>query len=188
VIVPHVLLLAATSAAVPAPVASPVASIDLGFVAGLGGQGTREYSRALGTWYRLGPELVASLYVAPKFTIGMGVGYQAGYYSAGIDGTTFRRHEYSSRLVFRYHAVEDANVEHAVGGGVAIINSRVGADGPSVPDYSSVTRIAAFVTYGPCFRISEHFHVTTDLSLAAGPPLSEPSLEASARVGIQYRF
>ena len=180
-----------------ATIASPIAraSIDVGIMAGRGvAKETNPYvDQDLGSWYAIGPEVIGSLWLAPAFSVGFGLGYQAGL----PDGKNIYgersgrlRHELSTRVVCRYKFLVGTAVEHDVGAGAVIIVSRPSDGGDSRGDRH---RVQAFVSYRPSFRVSESFWLSVELLGAYGPKLSGgndwvENYEFVIRPGVEYRF
>ena len=182
-----ILTLAATS--------TPVGLLDVGMVGGMGGANVPAEIDVLRSWFRVGPEVIGSVFLTPTLSVGIGLGYQAGYY--GRNGTTVRRNEYSARLLFRYHFIDDTDFEHAIGFGLGARVSHVGPLPLGFRSYDQYQqdahRLSGFVGYWPAYRLSERFRVTGEICVAFGPSLGDGNdfplnAEATLRLGIEYRF
>jgi hypothetical protein len=166
----------------------PRIAVDVGILTGHGFAEVSEEIHAFKRWYRVGPEVVASVFFSRAVSVGFGLGYQIGYYTGA--STTLRRHEISSRVVVRYHFLADAAVEHAVALGLGVTTSLSGPLEPSFRSYETYVkpraRTAPFLSYWPSFRLSEHTRLGIELSVAYYP---EPlTFEGILRVGADYRF
>jgi hypothetical protein len=169
-------------------------SIEAGLVAAAGASKVQESSKLLGSWGRIGPEVVTNVFVAPAVALGVGVGYQPAFYTGA--SKTAVRHDVSGRLVARYRLFCGSGIEHWL---VTALQINFSMRGSTVEiAYSerydqTIHRLSGFLGYRPSFWLSDTARLGIDVGVALGPSLggvTDPdwawSMEFSGRLGVEF--
>jgi hypothetical protein len=186
------LLVLATAAATP-DTRSPKVAIDLGVLGGTGNEGDSEYDHFFKSWRRVGPELTIGIFPVEWFVVGLGVGYQAGYYAP----FNTRRHELSARGIARFRLLETSRFDGWLGASLMYTRSMKAEDSTAYVGYYGQKYLSDHVRYtlsidvATSLRLTETIYLSAELMGGLGyKQTSELQLNAEliGRIGTELRF
>jgi hypothetical protein len=172
----------------------PTVAYDLGLVTARGrASSTYDDPNRLNSWVRAGPELVASVFAADWLTLGVGFGYQAGWYSVGDE--VVRRHVYSIRVTPRIRFLERGAWVHGISFGLIVVISRAATESTlyDLDDpHRRVDRKDAhgglYLAYSPSMHIAKNWLVSAELGVCGFAVDQGGEYEIILRPGVAYEF